>query len=569
MTVSRWGGLLGWCCLLGLVLLWGCRRESPSSFDSNLPPETYISRAPAESTLAYYRIHLYWNGEDPDGLVDHFEYAVTDSNKTPGEDTPGFSGFFRSSSHDSVFSLRADNPQVLGHRFYVRAVDNEGKVDPTPAWAYFIAHDFNFPNVVFHTQIGRWTDRDGNERTITLRSSDRYSPTDTIGVGGEITVSWGGYDVDPGGSVVGFEYHTRELSSFVGGTLADTMITVSFEPSSTGKKTYFSGTEAIQVRAIDDAGAKTQPDSIRSVVVNFSPVTWIVDPEATDSMGRPVRNEVFQKVGPTGQPEGRTFPSGSTLAWDGSSMQPGIQFYYTAFDDPRDKNIAPDDSSSGISGFSYRKLRSGGGGAYATIRDWVAYPNKNLFAWTIGKRLGTGNYSFLVRAKDLLGRWGKPAIIRVNVNYMPYFTSVTYFTADGEEKPLWIPPTSGESSEPVVVHIPRNEDGTYPDFHVRFTGLDEHHVPPNTNPLDVNDVLEEEISPISEFRARLNGATVGFQDASGNLEEGFFGERFFPVSTQRISGSVSQGENVLLLAAKDAGERAGEMEVDFIVVLGQ
>jgi len=80
--------------------------------------------------------------------------------------------------------LTADNPQILGHRFYVRAVDNEGKVDPSPAWAYFVAHDFNFPGVRFKTSEGTWTDRTGNPRRLVLRSNDRYVATDTIGVGG-------------------------------------------------------------------------------------------------------------------------------------------------------------------------------------------------------------------------------------------------------------------------------------------------------------------------------------------------------------------------------------------------
>ena len=91
----------GLLILSSSVLLSGCRRETPSSFDRNLAPETYIVAAPAESARAYYLITLRWGGEDPDGLVDHFEWAVTDSNKVPGQDTPEFAD--HSSSSGSSF----------------------------------------------------------------------------------------------------------------------------------------------------------------------------------------------------------------------------------------------------------------------------------------------------------------------------------------------------------------------------------------------------------------------------------------------------------------------------------
>ena len=105
MMVSRWGGRLGMCCLLTLVFLWSCREEPPSNFDRNLAPETVISLAPAESTLSFYQVHLFWFGSDADGVIDHFEYSITDSNKTPGEDDPGFSGYFKTSKNDSTFLL--------------------------------------------------------------------------------------------------------------------------------------------------------------------------------------------------------------------------------------------------------------------------------------------------------------------------------------------------------------------------------------------------------------------------------------------------------------------------------
>jgi len=198
MMTLGWGrrvgftGSLRWFAFLAAigvwaVGVWGCREQAPSNFDSNIPPETFISGAPAESTLSYYQVHLRWGGTDPDGLVDHYEFSVTDSNQVPADIDPDFSGYYATTRTDSLFRLSADAPQILGHRFYVRAVDNEGKVDPTPAWTYFVSHDYNFPSVVWERASGNWTDKYGVKHTLAIKSNDRFDPTDTIGVGGSIS----------------------------------------------------------------------------------------------------------------------------------------------------------------------------------------------------------------------------------------------------------------------------------------------------------------------------------------------------------------------------------------------
>jgi len=78
-------------------------------------------------------------------------------------------------------------------------------------------------------------------------------------------VSWDGFDLDEGGYVVGYEFRSSADLIFRGGSLADTSYSRDFAPKmSGGKLVYFSGSEILQVRSIDDAGAKTQPDSVRS-----------------------------------------------------------------------------------------------------------------------------------------------------------------------------------------------------------------------------------------------------------------------------------------------------------------
>ena len=546
MQVFRWGGIVGWCCLLGLVFLSSCRREQPSSFDSNLAPDTYISFAPAESSLAYYRVHLFWNGVDPDGAVDHYEFAVTDTNKTPGEDTPGFNRYFRTDRTDSLFVFTANLPQILGHRFYVRAVDNDDRVDPTPAWAYFVAHDFNFPNVVWHTSRGSWTDRAGNLRTRLIRSNNIFEPTDTIGVAGNTEFSWSGFDVDEGGFVTGYAYRVGASTNYTGGTLSDTTVAVSHVPAP--GKPYFSGREVVFVRSIDDAGAATNPDSVRSYVVNFSPITWVVDPNSPQTPTRRVSfiDKDTQKL----------WPSGTFLA-DGSRS---IRFQYVGFDDSRDISLDPT-NPTGITGFQFRKLKNGGGTAFQNISNFVKFPQINDFDRIETQSLTSGTYEFQVRAKDELGRFGNPERVIVGVNYFPYFTSVTYLDAAGDEQPLWVP----GSTTPVQVRLTKRPDGTYPNLIVRYLAVDDHRPGVDKHPLDGNLVVEEELGLVGEYRSQMNGARDGFERAVPDVA----GQKSFEISTASSppSGTVKAGQNTLELTARDTSGRDTKLFVFFDVRL--
>lgn len=553
MEVSRWGGRVGVGCLLAFAV-WGCREQPPSSFDSNLPPETIISGAPAESTQAYYRVHLKWYGSDPDGSIDHFEYAVTDTNKIPGEDTPGFTGYFPTLRTDSVFVFTANLSQVLGHRFYVRAVDNQGKVDPTPAWAYFVALDTNFPNVTFTGGIGTWLDRQGNLRTTPIRSSDRFAPTDTIGVGGSVSISWTGFDVDIGDSVTGFVYRLSTWPDFVGGTLADTTASVSFaRPEGASLGSYFSGREAFLVRAIDVADARTNPDSVRSFVVNFSPIAWVVDPDQVDP---PVRRLVF-----TDQLTQQVWPSGTYLS-DGFKK---IAFKYTGMDDPRDQSLDPN-NPSGITGFSYRLVKDGGGLAFTDIAG-RPYPQVNDKVFE-PPSITSGNYLIQIRARDELGRDGPADTLRLNVNYVPYFEFIHYVDGLGIEQDLWIPSLPGHTQDTVTVSLAPAGGGGYPDLVVRTFARDDHSPPPDTHPLDPNPVVEVEQSKVAEYQVRLNGAHDGFIPAlldSQGVPIPF--ETSYPVDVEGGPDLVSPGLNRLELRCRDLGGRITNMEFVFWVSL--
>lgn len=546
MKVSRWGGRLGLCCLLTLAFLWSCRDEPPSNFDSNLAPETIITGAPAESTLWYYQVHMYWHGTDPDGLVDHYEYSVTDSNKTPGEDDIGFSGYYKTVRTDSTFLLKADRPQILGHRFYVRSVDNEGKTDPTPAWTYFIAEDFNFPRVEFISATASWTGRDGSHTNVPITSSKVAAPTDTVGVGATLSVTWTGDDDDLNGHVVGYEWRHIDDFEYTPTTVDTSTVTRSFAlPAGSALSLYKTGNYALYVRAIDDAGAKTTPDSVRSVIVNFGPNAFIVDPDTLSEFRRKFVED-----------RGRTYPSGTTLA-DGIRF---IRFKYTGYDDPRDMSLDPA-NPSGIIGFQQRRLKSGGGLAYEDVVGWNSYPTVSDF--DDGKPLTSGDYVYLIRAQDELGRHGRPDTLRVSVNYAPYLTFVQYEDpADGLMKDLWVPGPGASSGDTVSVSIPQNTGGGYDDLHVVFEGRDDHFLSPNTHPLDFNRVVEEELANVHSYAARLNNARTGFDDAPVDTAGiPIPAERYFPVDPEGGSGVVSDGLNVIEFRVRDF---SGRISVRFV-----
>src|SRR5215470_3372710 len=65
-------------CVL-FVLALSCRQDVPSLFQINQPPETILTVIPEDSTRAFYRYHVYWHGEDADGHVVRYLFAITDS----------------------------------------------------------------------------------------------------------------------------------------------------------------------------------------------------------------------------------------------------------------------------------------------------------------------------------------------------------------------------------------------------------------------------------------------------------------------------------------------------------
>jgi hypothetical protein len=259
-----------------LVAWSGCRDSDPVGDDRNLPPQTYLVEAPEFSQAGFYINHLFWDGFDPDGRVSYFEVTVTDSFGNL-EDTVWHKTFKTDSLVRFPVGGESGQDQVLGNRFYVRAVDLIGRPDPEPAWIFFAARNVQFPEVVFTRAegsnpefpdpsnptifpLGDFRDDDGN------LICDFGFPPDTIPAGSNVSFAWTAIDRDSlfgaqVGGITSFEYKLSTVdNTFLGGTLADTSATY---------ENLAPGTHSLIVRTFDDGGLAGE--GCRYFQVNFDP----------------------------------------------------------------------------------------------------------------------------------------------------------------------------------------------------------------------------------------------------------------------------------------------------------
>lgn len=145
--------------LLGLILLGtllatalGCREEVPPLFRRNRPPDTTLTIVPEDSSDAFYRYHVYWRGEDPDGEVVRYLFAITDTLAAEEEDRwdPTLAADIErgvyTTKTDSVFLF---NSQAGRQAFNIVAIDDFGEKDPSPARAFFNVTNNGAPRIVY------------------------------------------------------------------------------------------------------------------------------------------------------------------------------------------------------------------------------------------------------------------------------------------------------------------------------------------------------------------------------------------------------------------------------------
>jgi hypothetical protein len=122
--------------LLIPAFVWiACQRPTEPAYPNN-PPDTRLSNVPKDNDTVFALATLNWTGGDNDGYVPRYQYRYItyhlqlgsnsvweEFDSTSWKDTTGTSVTIAFNSSDNI------NRQ----QFMVRAVDNTGTVDPTPA----------------------------------------------------------------------------------------------------------------------------------------------------------------------------------------------------------------------------------------------------------------------------------------------------------------------------------------------------------------------------------------------------------------------------------------------------
>ena len=223
--------------LAGLVSAIASCAKKKEVFAPNLPPETLVFVRGSLDTVAHV-VHLYWFGSDPDGNVVDFQVRFV--NPAAPADTQWVSTAHDDSAHasitDSLFVVYTPEG-FSAPRFEVRAVDNQGAVDPSPA-----VQVFKFKN---------------DAPLITLTGSPPI-PDSTFA---SATLAWRA--VDPDGDAGRMTFRAwldgaADTVSLPAGTTSLTFPTDAFRDQAgnlvAGRRTAF-------VQASDDGGRRSQPVS--------------------------------------------------------------------------------------------------------------------------------------------------------------------------------------------------------------------------------------------------------------------------------------------------------------------
>ncbi len=160
------------------MIMAGCDSSISGSAFENQPPDTQLS-VQDESLLDNLddqnrltsTVQVSWSGDDPDGFVQAYEVRFYD-HTLPNTDT----GWSLTTKTDSLFLLPIRPGQKTSDVvFEVRAIDNDGAVDPTPASTIFPVENsppkikfslFDLPpDTTFNVMSIGWTasDPDGDQ----------------------------------------------------------------------------------------------------------------------------------------------------------------------------------------------------------------------------------------------------------------------------------------------------------------------------------------------------------------------------------------------------------------------
>lgn len=119
-------------CFL-LASIFSCERKT-SPVNPNLPPNTTLANIPVENDTLFALVTLHWDGEDDDGYIEGFEYRYITNHLFAGDSV--VKEWIRTKATSVTIPFESSD-SLNYQRFQVRAIDNHGEVDPTPAQRLF------------------------------------------------------------------------------------------------------------------------------------------------------------------------------------------------------------------------------------------------------------------------------------------------------------------------------------------------------------------------------------------------------------------------------------------------
>lgn len=491
-------GRLHWAAFLVLLAIAasaGCERDDSVSIDRNKPPETFVTQGPTNSTdednpsLLYYRAHLFWRGEDSDGTVEGFRWAV--------DDTTDPDSWRWTTETDSVFRFEVAQIGAKEHLFLIRAVDNLGKQDATPDTIRFESFTVCPPTINSVT---------ASAESPTLGHIDDLltDKQDTVEVFSDVTVCWNGQDCD--GFVVGWE------------TRVDNEVTWRFHEIDDRCRTVFgltNGVHVVNIRAIDDAGAISTNVFRFRVKANFDPVTTLDLGSFTATLKRPwLPPESTLVVRPIAEAD--TLPLGATIkaSWSATDVDgPVVRFTYSfagdiigdidtlstqglvAFGGVDTDTTGPRDTQGNRTPEKLRSTDRGGSNSLGndfTIKAWDVYQNVEL----------------------------KPVITQFRVNFQPE-VAFHYLGPGGVPSDTVVAYTNGVAKQIPFTGKDKDSDPRLLKYRwsFRYNGLTDPQLPDQQpiDPPDTGQFVSASFGPSQLGRRYL--LRIWAQDASGAQRE--------------------------------------------------
>ena len=413
---------------LSLLIAFGaCRRNQPTLVDKNEAPDTELWYAPPDSTEFEYLVHLYWRGVDNDGTAVQFIWTIKDSiiegeeAWNPADKLRDFRQGRMTTRTDSVFAFTAFK-EISGlgvkknrQAFLVAAIDDNGVIDPTPAWTEFIATINELPVTHFTTHING----------VVEPYVHQEIPKDTVGVLQPFAISYHG--TSENGLINAYKYFPLTSGVVIEGErewiedITDTLVNF----PNTGDDLLPSGEFKFAAQCRDGANAISPVDAatpnkrgVCKVVVNFDPQTQFLDVLSTyhGPGGQMVSEDV---IWDDGQPD--TVPYRSF-----------VRIRYWGEDDERDGKINCNDlEPNKCIGFqvAYRSTSPYNSAAneFSLWQPRVGVHDTDKLSSTDSNTfyIGSLNYKLYARALDEHARPdGTPPSIDIIGNYAPTLDSV-------------------------------------------------------------------------------------------------------------------------------------------------